>query len=227
MQVFTGILLLIVIVIIHELGHALACILIGVKVNKFQVFFGRSIYSFKNKYLTEIGIGWIPLGGYVLPDEKSLNEKSLLKRIFMYTAGVLANLISASVVWLCMGKGIDAILVPFGSALYVFFGFPYIVYTLIFGKVAVKSADIGGPVMVVKMLKGWGGFAFISWNIAIMNIMPILPLDGGHVVAGFVRKLLPQKYADPLLWAYQTFGIVMLFLLMAYCIGLDISRLVK
>lgn len=228
MQILYGILLLIVIVIIHELGHALACLLIGVKVNKFQVFFGRSLYSFKNKYLTEIGIGWLPLGGYVMPDEKSLNEKGLGKRIFMYSAGVLANLLSAAVVYLFMGNGIyNSVIVPFGSALYVFFGFPLIVYNLIFGKVVVKTADLGGPIAVVKLLKGWAGFAFISWNIALMNIMPLLPLDGGHIVAGFVKKYIPEKYAKPILAVYQVIGLALLLILMAFCIGLDISRLLK
>jgi membrane-associated protease RseP (regulator of RpoE activity) len=228
MQALYGILLLTVIVIIHELGHAVACLLIGVKVNKFQVFFGRSLYSFKNKYLTEVGIGWFPLGGYILPDEKGLKEKSAIKRIFMCSAGVLANLISVAVVYLFMGKGLYvSVVVPFVSALYVFFGFPYIVYTLIFSKVAVKASDLGGPVMVVQMLKGWGGFAFISWNIAVMNIMPLLPLDGGHIFAEIVKKIIPEKYSKPMLAVYQYVGIVLIFLLMAFCVGLDISRLIK
>ena len=51
-------------VIIHELGHFLFARIFGVRVEQFQLFFGRPIASFTRRG-TRYGIGWIPFGGYV------------------------------------------------------------------------------------------------------------------------------------------------------------------
>jgi regulator of sigma E protease len=56
--------ILIVLVILHELGHMVVAKLCGMRVERFSVFFGRPIWSV-TKGETEYGIGWLPLGGYV------------------------------------------------------------------------------------------------------------------------------------------------------------------
>ena len=54
-----------VIVTVHELGHFLTARAFGVKVDRFSIGFGRSIFSFKDKWGVEWRIAWLPLGGYV------------------------------------------------------------------------------------------------------------------------------------------------------------------
>lgn len=60
--VFIGI--LIVLVVLHELGHMIVAKLCGMRVERFSVFFGKPIWSFRRGE-TEYGIGWLPAGGYV------------------------------------------------------------------------------------------------------------------------------------------------------------------
>ena len=54
-----------VIVGIHELGHFLAARFFGVKVLKFKIGFGKTLYSRLDSSGTEFSLGLIPMGGYV------------------------------------------------------------------------------------------------------------------------------------------------------------------
>ena len=52
-------------IFIHELGHYSAARLFGVKVTDFSIGFGKSLFTFKDKKNTRWKISLIPLGGYV------------------------------------------------------------------------------------------------------------------------------------------------------------------
>lgn len=58
------ILIMIVLVVLHEMGHMVVAKWCGMRVERFSVFFGRPLWSF-TKGETQYGIGWLPLGGYV------------------------------------------------------------------------------------------------------------------------------------------------------------------
>jgi regulator of sigma E protease len=57
-------LILMFLILVHELGHMIVAKRSGMKVERFSIFFGRPLASFRRGE-TEYGIGWIPLGGYV------------------------------------------------------------------------------------------------------------------------------------------------------------------
>ena len=93
-----------VLVVVHELGHYLAARYCGVKVLRFSVGFGKTI--FQRKYgvdRTEWAVAAIPLGGFVkMLDERegevaagerhrAFNQQSVGKRSLIVVAGPLAN----------------------------------------------------------------------------------------------------------------------------------------
>ena len=53
-----------ILVFVHELGHFLAARWRGLKIDKFQVWFGKPIWS-KTVNGVQYGLGWIPAGGFV------------------------------------------------------------------------------------------------------------------------------------------------------------------
>jgi regulator of sigma E protease len=53
-----------VLIILHEAGHFVAAKAVGMRVERFSLFFGRTPLRFQRGE-TEYGIGWIPAGGYV------------------------------------------------------------------------------------------------------------------------------------------------------------------
>src|SRR4051812_27029716 len=97
-----------VLVVIHELGHYAAARFIGVKILRFSVGFGRSLWSRRfGRDQTEWSLSMIPLGGYVkMVDERegdvapadrprAFNRQPIGTRIFIVLAGPLSNLLLA------------------------------------------------------------------------------------------------------------------------------------
>jgi regulator of sigma E protease len=101
---FVGFALLI---ILHELGHFTAAKAVGMRVEKFSLFFPPTLLS-KKKGETEYALGAIPLGGYVkisgmnpsedLPEEvrnRAYHSQPVWKRIVVIAAGPAVNLVLA------------------------------------------------------------------------------------------------------------------------------------
>jgi regulator of sigma E protease len=94
-------------VILHELGHFWAAKAVGMRVEKFSLFFPPTLASVKRGE-TEYAIGAIPAGGYVkisgmnpsedLPDEvrtRAYYSQPVWKRIVVISAGPVMNLLLA------------------------------------------------------------------------------------------------------------------------------------
>ena len=97
-----------VLVVIHELGHYAAARMMGVKILRFSVGFGRSLWTRRfGPDQTEWTLAAIPLGGYVkMLDERegevpardrprAFNRQNVWARIFIVIAGPLANFLLA------------------------------------------------------------------------------------------------------------------------------------
>lgn len=107
-----------ILVILHELGHFLAARAFGIKVEKFYLFFdawGFKLFSFKVG-VTEYGVGWLPLGGYVkisgMIDESMDTEqlaapaqpwefrsKPAWQRLIVMLGGIIVNVIVGIVIF--------------------------------------------------------------------------------------------------------------------------------
>jgi regulator of sigma E protease len=101
-----------VLVVIHELGHYAAARLVGVKILRFSVGFGRTLWMRRyGRDRTEWAIAAIPLGGFVkMLDEReaevpvreldrAFNRQNVWARIFIVLAGPFANFLLAFVVY--------------------------------------------------------------------------------------------------------------------------------
>ncbi len=97
-----------VLIVVHELGHFLAARLCNVKILRFSVGFGKSLWLRRfGPDQTEWSLAAFPLGGYVkMLDEhegdvpqadlhRAFNRQSIAKRSFIVIAGPLANLLLA------------------------------------------------------------------------------------------------------------------------------------
>lgn len=109
-----GIILTIFFVVgVHEFGHFIVARLMGVKVLRFSIGFGKSLFRWHDKKGTEYVLAAIPLGGYVkmLDEQESAvakkdlpfayNRQPLYKRFAIVSAGVIFNIIfSFAIYWL-------------------------------------------------------------------------------------------------------------------------------
>ena len=93
-------------IILHEVGHFLACRLFGVKVEEFGIGFPPRITKLFEWGGTEYTLNWIPLGGFVKPlgeaqpdIEGGLAASNPLVRIGVYLAGPVMNILAAIVIY--------------------------------------------------------------------------------------------------------------------------------
>lgn len=70
----------------------------------------------------------------------------------------------------------------------------------------------------------WNTTAFISFILAIMNILPIPALDGGHVAFLLYEMVTGRKPGDKFLERAQLVGIFLLLALMLYANGNDLFK---
>lgn len=115
---------------IHEFGHFIVARLCGIKVLRFSIGFGKSLYRWHDKKGTEYVLAAIPLGGYVkmldeseeivLPEEVHLayNRQPLYKRIIVVLAGPLFNFIFAFIIyWFIFVIGFTSVIPLIGKIL--------------------------------------------------------------------------------------------------------------
>jgi regulator of sigma E protease len=67
--------------------------------------------------------------------------------------------------------------------------------------------------------------AFISINLAILNMLPLLPLDGGHLAFGLMEKILGRTISLRTFERVSMVGISLFLLLTLVATGNDIGRL--
>jgi regulator of sigma E protease len=66
---------------------------------------------------------------------------------------------------------------------------------------------------------------FLSLILAVINLFPFLPLDGGHVLWSLGEKLRGRRISVMAMYRYSSIGIVLLLFLVVNGVSNDISRL--
>jgi regulator of sigma E protease len=66
---------------------------------------------------------------------------------------------------------------------------------------------------------------FISLVLAVINLFPFLPLDGGHILWSVAEKVRGRRISLIAMYRYSSVGIVLLLFLVLNGFGNDISRL--
>ncbi len=95
------------------------------------------------------------------------------------------------------------------------------------------TENVGGPVAIARVTKEaaergaeyfWSIVAFLSITLAIMNILPIPALDGGHLVFLLYEAVTRREPSVRVRLALQQIGMVVLIVFMAFVIFNDILR---
>lgn len=95
---------------------------------------------------------------------------------------------------------------------------------------------IGGPlrvgIMAGDMIR-WGFsyliyfLAFFSLNLAIFNLLPILPFDGGHFVLGLIETVTRRPIGRKVQQVLMQVGFIILVVLMVFILSVDIFNIVR
>ena len=66
---------------------------------------------------------------------------------------------------------------------------------------------------------------FISLVLAVINLFPFLPLDGGHILWAVAEKVRGRRISLAAMYRFSSVGIILLVFLVINGISNDISRL--
>jgi len=208
-------------VIIHECGHYIVAKWLNVKINEFSIGFGSIWYCTTSKE----GIRWTlrhwPIGGYVDFTSHQLYWKQALVNL----AGPSANFLFAFIV-----LALSVLIEPSGLDELTYLS---VNYSQQITSDVVKTVTLDG--MSNDNLLGWleqanilteksnwivylETLAKISFLMGVLNLMPVLPLDGGQFVfntlEAVLRKPIP-KWLSRLI-ALAGLIIIGIFLLIAF-----------
>ena len=95
-----------------------------------------------------------------------------------------------------------------------------------------KATDsVQGPIGIAQIYGGkwnwprfWTITGLLSMVLALMNILPIPALDGGHVIFLGIESITRKKLSDKFMERAQIVGMVILLALMAFAIGNDVWK---
>jgi regulator of sigma E protease len=100
------------------------------------------------------------------------------------------------------------------------------------GDVKLNKA-VSGPVAIANLfgshidwLRFWNLVGFLSMVLALMNLLPIPALDGGHAVFLIVEMIKGKPLSDKFLERAQIVGFVILVTLMVFTFGNDIVKII-
>jgi regulator of sigma E protease len=101
---------------------------------------------------------------------------------------------------------------------------------------ATGSEGLAGPVGIVQLStsafeSGYGPYlwllALISVNLALLNMLPLLPLDGGHVVLNIVERIWGRSIPLRIFERISMVGLALFALLFFVAMYNDVGRLVS
>lgn len=103
--VIVALLALMMMIVVHELGHYTAGKLLGFKIDEFAIGFGPALFKHTNKKTGEVfSLRPFPIGGFCafhgededgVEDEKAFNRQKPWKRLIVLFAGAFMNFLSA------------------------------------------------------------------------------------------------------------------------------------
>jgi len=100
----------------------------------------------------------------------------------------------------------------------------------------VSFTNVGGPILISRVAyaaakSGFSEFlnflGFISINLAVLNFLPIPPLDGGQMVFLLAEKVRGRPLPDSALIAGTYVGLLLVLCLMVFATYQDVFRLLK
>ncbi|QIN78931.1 PDZ domain-containing protein [Rubrobacter marinus] len=69
--------------------------------------------------------------------------------------------------------------------------------------------------------------AFISLNLAVFNLLPILPLDGGHLFFIAAEKVIGRPVRPETIGKVAAFGLALILMLFVFATYADVSKIVE
>ena len=267
LTIILAIILFMMVILIHELGHFCCAKYLGVAVYELAVGVGPMVRQ-SEKNGTKYSLRLIPFGGYCDMDGTKMevvegkldedgepemevrmiknddpcnyNNQPAWVKLLILSAGPVFNFLFAIIV-MSLTLAIFTDQFTLSAALMDSFSMVGAYFVIIWQTIAdlfvgrSGAAEFVGVVGMVDVIAEEASFGLpnliyfmgsISINLGIMNLIPIPALDGGRIVLTLLRKLTGNRISDELESKINTFGVLIIFILMIFLIIKDIIHLI-
>jgi len=178
-------------IMLHELGHLISALLLGIKVKEFSLGFGKPLIKFKLKGI-KFKFSPLLLGGYVKlagMESKVKNgfmSKPYWKKMVCIMSGLFMNaMILVAVYLFTYGSIIEGLKLDMEILILRFQGYPiefHLLHLLSKGRGFTLMQHIG-------LLQ----LSIINLGCLVSNMLPIPPLDGSYSWILWLEKFMPFK----------------------------------
>lgn len=176
---------LLIVVSLHELGHLVAALACGVKVEAYSIGFGKPLFKKKIKGI-EFRLSPLPFGGYVqLKGEKSKVKNGFLaqpyhKKLIILLAGCLVNLLLSALIYFILYKSVVLGFVADWLILQAMLAKDYF-------RVLYLISSLTPHVWLIQL-------TLLSTFCGLFNLLPLPALDGGSIWLVWLEKIYKKKF---------------------------------
>lgn len=226
---------------LHELGHMTLAKYFGMRVRSFYVGLPPCLLNFIYGG-TVYALGMIPLGGAAdiagIVDESSNGQtqkpqpwefraKPIWQRVLVLLGGIIFNILGGM---LCFGSIVMIRSHKFYHALHMAWNMVYksaqgitaLFSKLFFGEVVLHESFGGLPSIgryfghTHGVLEFFSLVAILSVHVALLNLLPIPALDGGHILFNLIEGIIGRPIPSRVMVTLQFIGLAILFSFMVY-----------
>ncbi|MCM3412645.1 site-2 protease family protein [Metabacillus litoralis] len=185
------------IICMHEFGHYFFGKRYGLKIEAFNVGIGNTLFKTKIKETT-FTLKLIPFLGFVKPaDTEQFNRLRRGQKILFFSGGLFVNYFFyvLGVVMIAVDKGHSVVYGIKTSFTLLWTIVLKIIDSFTLDIIYSPNASIEGQVQEMLGMSDifsefWIGFAIINLLFFVFNLLPIAPLDGGHIFKELMEKTL-------------------------------------
>ena len=234
---------LVLIIFIHELSHLTIACLVGKKPKILSVGLWKPYISIRIKGI-QFRLTPFILGGFVSFTDnfnnsmEEVKKLSLYKQLYIYTSGCFGNIISGILLigFCCWYLFRDfTLLFTFINENLILF---YSVMTMVFTD-TITSINIDTLFVFIDQIANINNitirfaiigsllFGSLSFITGLINLIPIPPIDGWHIVQGIIEKVRGRNFSYKTNLALTYFGISFVVVFNLYIIFYAIFNSLK
>lgn len=209
---------LFIITFVHESGHYLWARLFRMKIDRFQIFCFTVLGWTSRRSGTRYGIGWLPLGGFCIIPDLHISWAPW-KKALVLSGGAINNMLLAFVLFTVI-SWISIPAISYNAHEAAGQGM-----TMLSNGIRNYSLPTGSSGLISfagvfsdtwNWLRFWRITACCSISMAIVNLLPIPGLDGGHLLLLAIERVVGHPLKERLRITLSMLGLGLIMALIVY-----------
>lgn len=190
MHFFEILLVIIIAVVIHEIGHVIGAKIVSIKIKEASLGFGPTIFECKLGSI-KFKFCWLLMGAYVVPEgsDEEFLAYTRIRRIVLTASGLIMSIILLPVLCLFLLKLIEGNSFHITTALITMIDMIFLHPFHYFYSGITEFPHVTFTNQISNYISC---LAEVSLFLGIINALPIPVLDGGNILLTILEKRIPK-----------------------------------